>query len=66
MGFGILVLSGVGLSVFVISQLHMIGTGVRSSVALTGNTTRVLDTARLFEVMRKESPAASGRRAFGA
>jgi hypothetical protein len=54
-GFGILILSGATLGAFAIIQLHMIGADVGRSVALTGNTNRVNDVARRFEVMRKDA-----------
>src|ERR1019366_1953241 len=54
-GFGILVLSGIGLACFAVSQLRTIGTDVGKSVALSGNTQRVLEVARLFEVLRKDT-----------
>jgi methyl-accepting chemotaxis protein len=54
-GFGILVLSGIGLAAFAVSELSAIGGDVGRSVALTGNTMRVLGASRLFESMRKDA-----------
>lgn len=54
-GFGILVLSGIGLAGFAVSQLRTIGTDVGKSTLLASNTQRVLEIARLFEVLRKDA-----------
>ena len=54
-GFGVLVLFGIGLAVFAVTQLGVIGADVGRSVALSGNTMRVLDATRLFETMRKDA-----------
>jgi methyl-accepting chemotaxis protein len=54
-GFGVLVLFGIGLAVFAVTELGVIGADVGRSVALSGNTMRVLDATRLFETMRKDA-----------
>jgi methyl-accepting chemotaxis protein len=54
-GFGLIVLFGIGLAVFAVSELSTIGGDVGRSVALTGNTIRVLNATRLFETMRKDA-----------
>jgi methyl-accepting chemotaxis protein len=54
-GFGILVLFGIGLATVAISQLGTIGTDVGKSINFSANTQRVMDVARLLEVMRKNA-----------
>ncbi len=54
-GFGILVVLGIGLAIFSVTQLGSIGTEVGHSTARTGNAIRVLETSRLFERMQKDA-----------